>query len=392
MFATTGVMLNSFSTYYPFFRELRGFTDSQLSLTVTFRSFAGILSMMFIDKYFKHFDIKKGMIVGVLLCVLALVMYAKADNIVMLLLATFTAGCGSSLSSTYPITILINRWFVKRKGLAISICLSGTGLSTVFIPNITVALIDKIGITSTLLVTAGFVALLGIGCTSALFDYPEKRGLNPFGYGEVMETEVKVTANNQASVSISGRLTAILLVAMALQGIASYETTQLFTLHYDNCGFTAAQSAAALSVWGGTLTAAKLVYGALADRFGIYKLNYFTLVVATLGVGLCCFAYTKVYMVILLAAVLIGISFPYNTIGSSLWASSLYRPEKYAKAYQKMNLSVQIGQMAFSFVPGLIAQKTGEYISSYAMFAVMMFVAIAMVQYVFKQHQKLESQ
>ncbi len=384
------MMLNSFSTYYPYFKAVRGFTDSQISFLITVRSAAGILSLVFVNKYFEIFNIKKGMIIGLVICAISLVLYANATTFALLVTATFVAGIGIILASTFPATILINRWFIKSRGTALSICISGTGIATVFVPNLTVSVIEKYGLSAALYLSAAALAVLGIGSALFIYDYPEKKGLVPYGEGETIETKVKL--NNQTNISIGSGLTVVILIAMALQGIASYETTQLFTMHYTNSGFTNEQSASALAVWGGVLTIAKLIYGPMADRFGIYKVTYFSLIFATAGIGLCCFAYTGQYFIIMLASVFIGISFPYNTIGVSLWASSLYKQEDYPKAYQRMNLANQVGVMAFSVVPGLIANKTGDYILSYAIFAVMVFVALVIVQIAFIKHDKLEKQ
>ncbi len=386
IFMTTGVMLNSFSTYYPYFRELRGFDDSQIALIVTVRSAAGIISLAFANKYFEKLGLKKGIMAGVFLCGISLAMYANANSVVMLMVATFVGGVGSTLGSTFPVTLLINRWFIKNRGLALSICISGTGLSTVFVPNITVKVIENYGLDMALYLSAAVVSVLGLGSSLFLYNRPEDKGLLPYGEGESQEVKVKI--NNQTDRSIGTGMTVLLLVAMALQGIGSYEATQLFTLHYTNCGFTNAQAASALSVWGGVLTASKLVYGPLADKFGVTKTNAFSMIFATLGVGLCCFAYTQNYWVIMLASVFIGLSFPYNTIGTSLWASSLYKPEDYAKGFQRMNLVNQLGVMAFSVVPGFIAKYTGSYAIPYAMFAAMICVSIAIAQYLIIKHEK----
>lgn len=388
VFITAGVMLNSFSTYYPYFREMRGFSDSQLSLLITVRSAASIVAMFFVNKFFGKLGLKRGIILGIMFCIASLAVYAYAYDMTTMIIATSLAGVGSLYGSTYPVTILINRWFIKRKGTALSICISGTGLATVFVPNLTVTTIDKYGLSSALLITALISGILGLASASLLSNSPQNKGLVPYGQGE--ELEAKVQVKNNTNISISRNLTVIVLIVMAMQGIAAYETTQLFTLHYTNSGFSTAQAASALAVWGGVLTVAKLIYGPMADKFGIYKVNYFSLIFATLGIGLCCLAYTQNYYIILIASVCIGISFPYNTIGVSLWASSLYSQEDYAKAYQQMNLSYQIGVMVFSAVPGIIANKTGSYTIPYIMFTVMMFAALSLIQFVFIKHSEVE--
>ncbi len=359
-----------------------------MSLIVTVRSAAGILFVSIVDKYLNRFEIKKGMIIGIVAGVISLIMYAQAESVFMLLAATFIAGFTSIVASIYPVTILINRWFVRSRGTALSLCISGTGLATVFVPALTVRIINSYGLSAALYITAAFVGVLGVLAALCLKDRPEDMGMTAYGQGDSVGEVRKI--NNNTSVSIGKGLTVFVLAAMALQGISSYEATQLFTLHFTNEGFTNVQAASALSMWGGVLTISKLIYGPLADRFGVYKMNYFTMIFATLGVGLCSLAFTGKYFVIMLATFFIGVSFPYNTIGVSLWASSLYRPEEYAKAYQKMSMVQQVGVMLFSFIPGQIAQRTGEYGSSYVMFAVMMFLAHLLVQIVFVKHNKSE--
>lgn len=390
----SGMLLNSFSTFSPFFVSQRDFTNTQMSALMTIRSASTVFALGIANKYYEKFNLKRGMFIGIIACALSMFCYAMGSKYYLMIAASLLSGFGTSLSGVFPVSLLINRWFKKCLALALSICISGTGMSSIFMPKITVRLIANIGLNKTLLYYCFAMAAIGITCVLLIQNYPKDKGMVPYGQDEIeVNTIAEVTKPMVRDVkSITKTQNIMLLTGMLLQGIAASEATQLFTLHFSTYGFTPEQYATCISVWGFTLTFSKPFYGMITDRIGVYKMNYFSLFAAALGIGLCCFAYTGSYLVILAGCAIIGLAFPYNTIGISIWAKELFSASEFQAAFQKMQFMGQIGVLFFAMIPGMIADRTGEYTSTYVIVTIFMFTCAVLVQAVFIAHNKSEKE
>ena len=91
-------------------------------------------------------------------------------------------GVGIGIGMAYvPAVGAVQRWFVRRRGLASGLAVSGIGLGTLGVPPLAALLIEWSGWRGAYL-ALGIAALI-VGCTAALLieASPEKRGLGPDG-------------------------------------------------------------------------------------------------------------------------------------------------------------------------------------------------------------------
>ena len=70
-------------------------------------------------------------------------------------------------------------------------------------------------------------------------------------------------------------------------------------------------------------------------------------------------------------------------VGPPLWAAELSPAEQYAKTLRWLQLFYNLGAITFTVVPGLIADRTGEYKSSYLVFAGMMALSLGILLYAY---------
>ncbi|HVO17539.1 MAG TPA: MFS transporter [Alphaproteobacteria bacterium] len=91
-------------------------------------------------------------------------------------------GVGIGVGMAYvPAVGAVQRWFVRRRGLASGLAVSGTGLGTLAVPPLAALLIDWGGWRSAYLALG--VLALTVGCAAALLieASPDRRGLGPDG-------------------------------------------------------------------------------------------------------------------------------------------------------------------------------------------------------------------
>ena len=74
-------------------------------------------------------------------------------------------------------------------------------------------------------------------------------------------------------------------------------------------------------------------------------------------------------------------------MGPPLWAGELAPAEEYARTVKWLQVFYNLGGIVFNVVPGIIADRTGEYKTSFFLFAAMMLSALFLLLWAYrKQH------
>lgn len=384
LFAVIGILVQSFSIFQPYFISARNFSNTQVSLLMTIRTLTSVVVLTAVDLYYKKTDIKKGLFIAVLIGVLGVVICAFAEKFALMVAGMMLLGLCQGLCSMIPISILINRWFVKNKGLALSICTSASGMATLVIPQLIVKLEAAYGLRNAFLATGTLVLVISVIGLLLIRNSP-KAGIVQ------TDNEAGQTSGSSAMPTrktLSKAQNTAMVIALAFIGIATGCVIQFSSLHLTSSGFSLEQAASIVAAAGVTLTISKFLYGIVVDKFGAYKTNYFYIFGSAIGVGLCCLASLGNFSLIFGAMVVVGFCSPFVSVGLPLWVADLYPTEKYATSLKNLTLAGQVGTLLFSVVPGIIADKTGGYTISYAIFAFMLLAAGVIVQSVYIKNNR----
>ncbi|WP_417030221.1 MFS transporter, partial [Blautia hydrogenotrophica] len=176
-----GIIINSANQFLKPVTEAFGVSRGQFSFYISCISITSMIVSPFIGKIFTKFPPKRVTIFGGLLMVLCWLGLSVANNIYLFYVLGLLIGTGSSLTGMVCVSILMNNWFVERKGTAMGIALTGTGIgSMIFNP-----------VASKLIVECGYQAAyrwLGLICILALLPYmllfryqPSEIGASPLG-------------------------------------------------------------------------------------------------------------------------------------------------------------------------------------------------------------------
>ncbi len=84
-----------------------------------------------------------------------------------------------------------------------------------------------------------------------------------------------------------------------------------------------------------------------------------------------------------LPTVLMGFGASVYNVGPPLWAGDLTSREGYPKLLRWLQIFYNLGGIAFSAMPGLIADHTGEYKSAYALIAGMMLISLLILRWAY---------
>ena len=96
--------------------------------------------------------------------------------------AAYGLGVGVGVGCAYvPAVAVVQRWFVRQRGFASGLAVSGIGIGTLVMPPLASLLISWLGWRHAYLVLGGFAALVGGGMALLIEDDPRNRGQAPDG-------------------------------------------------------------------------------------------------------------------------------------------------------------------------------------------------------------------
>lgn len=162
-----------------------GISRSAFTLANTILQGLGIFISPIVSSKLAKGNMRRIQCVSIIGFVLSYASYSLAQNALHLYISSFFTGIFFLNSALIPVSMIITNWFVKKRGLAMSIAMAGIGIGgTIFSPVIT-SLLDSYGWRRTYQIMA--VIILVVALPAAFFllrKKPEDLGLLPYGSDE----------------------------------------------------------------------------------------------------------------------------------------------------------------------------------------------------------------
>jgi len=183
-FAVTFVGFGCAYTFSAFLESLQrefGASRGSVSLVFSLAGFLyfglGIVSGPLADRY----GSRRLALAGMLLVGVGLAAASAARSLIEVY-AAYGLGVGLGIGCAYvPAVGAVQRWFVRRRGFASGLAVSGIGVGTLVMPPLATLLVEALGWRGAYLALGAIAAVLGGGMALLLENDPRARGLNPDG-------------------------------------------------------------------------------------------------------------------------------------------------------------------------------------------------------------------
>ena len=373
IFCIWGICATSFSIFNPYLVRVAHLSNAQVSLIPSIRMIFVCVGLAFCRGIHTKLGLRASASVALWICAAALLVYAFSSSALLYYLASAMVGFGYGIGTSMLISLLLPRWFHSHMALAMGICSSTSGVSSVIFPPLLVPVMDRYSLRTGLLICAGVVALSAVAVPAVIRNHPRDLGLTALEDPE--ETKKERTRKMQGIRPKSAVYLAIAAYAL-FSGIATSGCSQLPML-YEGTGYTSTAIARVMMLNGACLTVGKILYGKLEDRFGnrVVGLGAFALEIAG-GVLMCL---SRNHVAGYAGAALYALGLPLSTVGIPLFAEDLSSPEEYEKTAKTMNLIMFICGLLIAPLSGILADVTGSYVPSYAAFTAMTALAAVMI-------------
>ena len=228
VFINMGMLSTAFSVYFPYLRELRGFSNTQVSLITTVRYISSLFVMSLSDRYYRKMGIRKGVALTFLNSFCAYLLYAFASARFMYHLASLMFGISYGLGAMIPASILIRRWYPEDSGLPMGLAAAGSGIAIVLLPQIARRTVEAYGLTASFLTVAGLIAAISIPTALLIRNAPPGQEA---GTARQKHTGKPAAADAAVRTGISFQF-AMMTLAMLMNGVVGLTASQAKSMLY----------------------------------------------------------------------------------------------------------------------------------------------------------------
>lgn len=313
-----------------------GVERSLVSIGESCRYIATAVVNIFFSFLIARFGPKKLIIAGFISLVSAMLLYATAENLIMIYLAGTLLGIGFSWTTTTMVGYVVGEWCSENKGTVMGLVLASNGLGGAIAIQIAGSMIDTDtagSYRSAYFMIAAVIAVTGVILTVFFKDKPRDA---PEGTN-ASNTAKRKRGRDWAGLDFSaaykrfyfwGALICIFFSGMILQG-----THGIVAMHLKDVGIDYGKVKALLSFGMLILMCAKFMAGFLYDRFGLRV----TVSICTLVSIISTFMLASVkgnevgFVIALIYSAISPLAMPLETVMLPIYASDLFGKRSYAK-------------------------------------------------------------
>lgn len=270
-FAVTLLGFGSAYTFSAFLTPLEqefGASRGEVSLVFSLAGFLyfalGIISGPLADRY----GARTMAVLGMLLVGAGLV-FAGLARTIMEVYVAYGLGVGIGVGCAYvPAVGAVQRWFVRRRGFASGLAVSGIGLGTLVMPPLAAWLIDLIGWRHAYITLGLAAALLGIAMSWLLVNDPRDKGLGPDGDPLTAAAASSARSGSTVGEAVRSRQFIGLYAASLACAFGVFVPFVHLVPYALDLGIAPTSAVLLLGMIGVGSTAGRFFLGGLADRMG----------------------------------------------------------------------------------------------------------------------------
>ncbi len=425
LFINQGLPATSFNVFQSYLVSMPGVGDLGGSLVLTVRSFVSLVAIFFVSAFYRRFSLRVGVAAATAFTAAGFLAYSLARDLALLCLGSVLTGIGYGFGGVVATTMLIGNWYRGHIGTVAGAVGMGSGVASMVMPLAVAAVIARSDLSHAFLMEALLALGLGTVVVALLRSKPQDVGLRPVeepapAAPRAAGTSPAAPAPAAPPAAAAPTRTApepsapaaparhpgkvhvgaatlpradkrLMLAAMVLLGAVAIVGNGYFSVLLTSSGIGLETAALLTAVLGTSLTLSKLACGWVFDLAGARKgsLAFFTVLIV--GLLLCSLAGPGGAADGFFAAVFFGVGVALATTGVSVWTLELSAPRDRLGMVRDFQVAYAFGGFAFNLMPGALANATGSYAVSYALFAAAAIACALIVGIVYKRRNLREA-
>jgi MFS family permease len=282
---SNGLTIGGIPVFYKWIREdfvASGAIDptkaeSFIAFGATLTFFLAGVSAPFAGWLIQKFPIRLLMIIGCFILGSALVIYSQATTPAVVYAARILMGISLGFVGVLANTVLVSNWFIRKRGMALGILLTGTSFGGVLIPQLANPLIDRYGWRTAMICVSLIIWLVLLPAILILVkNKPGDLCVFPDGDESDVREEIELTESNAfkqvAGLTLLQAMKTpifwVFAICAALLFYPIFVTSQQFILYLQTpkIGLTTQQGGFALSTLFAVSVCGKFLFGSVSDK------------------------------------------------------------------------------------------------------------------------------
>ena len=376
---STGIANNCAGQFITPVCEENGLQRSSMTLYLSFQNIALMILVPFLGTIYKKIKPRLVLVCGACMMVVAFGSMSLWTQPWQFWICGFIIGAGLMTVSISSVSMIMNNWFIKNKGLVMGIATAGSGLGSMIFNPLGQHLIATYGYHQAYVMLAVIMLIVFIPVFIVYRFKPEDKGLFPLGYEHQdgaagPDAEVIRTGNSYKEAIHSYKFYILAFIVLCLAGCMNGTFTHLQAYFTDN-SLGGEFAASIISITSAFLMIGKVIWGKFRDAFGP-RLTFIVGLTCLIVGYLVLLAIPSMPMLSYVFAVVFGLAFGTLSVFSPLLTIALFGEKEFNSIYGSVQLFFYLGPIICNPLSGVIFDTTGTYIYAWIGYCVMIAITL----------------
>ena len=379
-----------FELYWVFFSAIiedLQFSREALGLYLTIIALSAMFAFPVLGKLIVKYNSQ--VVIGICLIVtgVAFAAYSQCTQLWHFYLVSVLVGAFGAGTSTLPASILLTNWFNDKRGLAMGIAFTGSGIGGMLCNPLAQWVINNYDWQMAYIVLA--VLFLVVTLPFVLFViklHPSMKGMTALGDTDESEETAALHGLNAGEALRNMSFWIIALCFLILEMI-TFGVQNNIPIYLKDVGYTATFGATIAAAYMGLLVLGKLLMGSILDKWGA-KIGIIFGVTMLVG-SMFAFVNAQIMMLVIVFVIAFAMASPMATVLSSYIIGHVFGNLDYGTIYGLIQIFATVGLAISMPLSGAIFERTGSLTPTWYLFAAMSLVVLAMFIYLLARQAKV---
>ena len=380
--ASVGICINCQSVFYVAVSDALNVYRGSLSMYQTIVTLTLAVFSLIVPRLLKEKNFKLYVNISIIVMVITIVLMAFATNLTQFYILSFIRGVAMSFTNIVMITIIVNGWFLSKRGIITSIILAIAGAVGVIMSPVFTYIINNYSYKVAYIVMATLTLLM---CLPFIFKKvsikAETIGYEP--YGELQEVD---KVNHRKFTYAYLPFIAIVLLSLlttSCNGVTA--NMQGYAMSIGKSTYTGSLMVSAVMAAN---IVSKLLLGELTDRLGAYKASFIMIVLYMVGITGLCFVNNEISMILL--SFVFGFIYSITSIGVAFISREFFGDNNYAKVFPVVSFAGSVGSALAISLIGYVYDFTGTYKTVFYFYVGVGIISLLLLIYSYSKTKQLK--
>ena len=387
---SVGLVFNSRGQFLVPVSESLGLKLKDLTIYTLFMGVASFAFMPFAGKLIRKIDVRIATGGSLVLFAVSSIIFSLSKGLTGFFIGGALSGLAMPLGYTLTIPLILDNWFIEKKGLVFGIVSSASGIFAAIANPLLAGIIEKFGWQWGYILQAAIFLVITVPiAVFVLRMHPDDKGLEPYGY-DSSKGIIDRGEHSYTGVPAKTAVKSLTFIMITITGIivgVSATFSQMLQGYIMSLGKSAVFAASMVSISMIGNVFCKLLLGAISDKSGTDKALYFGIVMSIVSFVMLYFnkiaplMYAGSFISGMVAALYAGI-FP-------ITIKDLFGGREYGTIFSYFSMAISFSSIFGLNIYGNILDIFGGYIPALAISEAGLLLALLTAVIAYRSKKKL---